>query len=92
MLNKEQTMLTTKQVREIMREHGKGSYEMYTNKTRGDTSNRRRVKCYYRSGKDYPLLEELIKAAGADNVMVTKGSDGFYTSGMGLVVKCVLAL
>jgi hypothetical protein len=82
-------MLTTKQVRAIIAQHSTSSYGVYTNKTTGDTSNRRRVKCYFRGNTK--LLVALSNAAGVDNVTLTAGSNSYYTAGAGIVVKCVLA-
>lgn len=79
-------MLTTKQVRAIIAKHTRDSFGVYTNKTTGDTSNRRRVKCYFRNNWD--LLRELQAAAGIDNVTLTEGSR--YYGDQGIVVKCVL--
>jgi hypothetical protein len=80
-------MLTTKQVRAVIAQHDGNSYGVYTNKTAGDTSNRRRVKCYYRN--NVRLLVALQKAAGVENVRVTPGGD--YAGGRpGIVVQCVI--
>jgi hypothetical protein len=82
-------MLNTKQVRAIIAQHSTSSYGVYTNKTTGDTSNRRRVKCYF--GGNVELFRALQKAAGKQNVTLTAGGDGYYAHGPGIVVKCVLA-
>ncbi len=75
-------MLTTRQVRDIIRKNSKYKFvEMWTNKTTGDTSNRRRVKCYYDG--DTALVAKLQQSAGIENVRVT--TDG------GITVQCVLA-
>jgi len=79
---KEFEMLTTKQVRAIMRKHN--PYRtLWTNKTTGDNSNIRRVKCYYYNNRDRALYDELVQKTGLENVRVT--SEG------GLTVRCVLA-
>jgi hypothetical protein len=80
-------MITTQQVRDIIRTHRPGAL-IYTNKTTGHKGPERRVKCYFRNDKE--LLAELKKAAGADNVTLTAGGDGYYSVGQGIVVKCVL--
>ena len=82
-------MLNTKQVRAIIAQHSTSSYGVYTNKTTGDTSNRRRVKCYF--GGNVKLLKALQKVAGAENVTITEGAQHYYGHGPGIVVKCVLA-
>ncbi len=74
-------MLTTKQVRDIMRKHNPHR-TLWTNKTTGDNSNIRRVKCYYYD-TDRALYDELLEKCGLENVRVT--SEG------GLTVRCVLA-
>jgi hypothetical protein len=84
-------MLNTKQVREIMRKHGKVGGGVYTNKTTGDASDRRRVKCYFDGRCDAELVKELRRLAGRDNVTITEGVDHCYAGGPGIVVKCVLA-
>ena len=81
-------MITTRQVRDIIRTHRPDAL-IYTNKTTGYKGPERRVKCYFRDDKE--LLAALKKAAGADNVSVTAGGDGYYSIGQGIVVKCVLA-
>lgn len=81
-------MLTTKQVRDIMRD---GCWQgwIYTNKVKDPSI--RHVKCYYnpRNSKDVALLHTLKREAGADNVWVTKGA-GYGFSLPGIVVRCVL--
>lgn len=81
-------MLTTIEVRDIMRKAGRDAEYIYTNKTKGHTGNERRVKCYF---PDEKLVAQLKQAAGADNVKIML--HGGYNSGMhdGIVVKCVLA-
>ena len=81
-------MLTTKQVRAIIAQHSDSSYGVYTNKTTGDMSKRRRVKCYFRGNTK--LLVALSNAAGVDNVTLTAG-DGSMRVGRAIIVKCVLA-
>ena len=83
-------MLTTKQVRNIMRKHGHN--ELWTNKTTGDTTNIRRVKCYapYNNAKLNALLAELNKLAGKANVRMTSGEQTYGYGRPGIVVKCVL--
>ena len=82
-------MLNTKQVRSIIAKHSDSSYGVYTNKTAGDMSNRRRVKCYFKN--NVQLLKALQKAAGAGNVTLTEGAQHYYAPGPAIVVKCVLA-
>lgn len=74
-------MLTTTQVRFIMNAYKQKT--IYTNKTWGDKSENRRVKCY---AGDKALLKVLRTAAGTENVTVT---NGLY-NGPGIVVKCIL--
>jgi len=82
-------MLNTKQVRAIIAQHTTDSYGVYTNKTTGDMSNRRRVKCYFQNNVE--LYRALQKAAGTENVTLTPGGSGYYTMGPGIIVKCILA-
>ena len=81
-------MITTKQVRAIMRQHTTNTYGIYTNKTRAHTGTERRVKCYFRNNTN--LLIALQKAAGAENVKVTDGGNGPWAGGPAIVVKCLL--
>ena len=83
-------LLTTIQVRNIMRANGVYGNSMYTNKSKGHTGTARRVKCYYR-GND-KVLAALQKACGADNVTLTPEPPMWHRSwGAGITVKCVLA-
>jgi len=79
-------MVTTKQVRDVMRKHGVSSCEIWTNKYQGWPSDKRTVKCYF--NRRNAMVEELIALAGADNVKVTPGAGHCY-SGLGIVVYCV---
>ena len=83
-------MLTTKQVRHIMRNHLFNSSDIWTNKTTGDMSNIRRVKCYMpgENKKANALLADLNKAAGRANVSITNGSD--YYGRPGITVRCIV--
>ena len=76
-------MITTQQVRDIIRAHRPNSL-IYTNKTNGHKGPERRVKCYYRG--DTELLFMLQTAAGSDNVYLTGHST--MGTGRGLIVKC----
>lgn len=78
-------MLTTKQVRNVMRNHLFDSRDIWTNKTTGDKTNIRRVKCYMPQDnrKANKLLADLKKAAGAENVRITNGDWR-----MGITVRC----
>lgn len=90
-------MLNTKQVREIMRKHGKGVGfldPIYTNKPTSvlPQSVVRHVKCYYNEYKDQMLVDELCRRAGYENVKITQGSTWkFQSRAPGLIVKCILA-
>jgi len=77
---------TTKQIRAIMRRHN--AFGIYTNKTAGDSSDNRRVKCYFSSNKN--LLQELRQVAGRENVTLTPGSN-YWGGQPGIVVKCILS-
>lgn len=79
------TLLTTLQVRTIMRANG--LQPAYTNKTTGHRGNDRRVKAYTPRGKYN--LQALRDKCGAENVTITNGSD--YRNWPGITVKCVLA-
>ena len=85
-------MLTTKQVRNVMRKHLTSTYGLYTNKTKDDTTNIRRVKCYMpRTTKEsMALLTELRALAGASNVNVTKGDQSYGYGRPGITVRCVV--
>ena len=92
-------MATTKQVRNVINKYARNTYDkyarnsygIYTNKTKGDTSLNRRVKCYYNSvSNPEQLILELLKLAGADSVTITKGPQNWYANGRGIVVKCQL--
>ena len=81
-------MATTKQVRNVINKYAKNTYGIYTNKTTGDTSLNRRVKCYYNNvSNPEQLIRELLKLAGADSVTIT---NNWYGNGKGIVVKCQL--
>lgn len=90
-------MLNTKQVREIMRKHGKGVGfldPIYTNKPTSSLlqADVRHVKCYYNEYKDQMLMDELCRRAGYENVKITRGSTLKFQSGApGLIVRCILA-
>lgn len=82
-------MLTTTEVRAIMRKHGRES--IWTNKAPGHAGNVRTVKCYEPWDFDVytRLSRELCKKAGRDNVSFTSG--GGEVGMPGIVVKCVIA-
>lgn len=85
-------MLTTIQVRAIMRRHIKTNAwdRIWTNrwKNSGDV---RSVKCYEPSDfkQSMTLLRELQRLAGANNVNITAGSE--YLSHSGITVRCLIA-
>ena len=82
-------MLTTKEVRKIIRKYRTGA-AIWTDKPvphSSYTDPLRRVKCYY-DGNGV-LLRALQKAAGSGNVTVTKGNP-YRNRGPGIVVKCLL--
>jgi hypothetical protein len=81
-------MLTTTQVRAIIRKHSTNTYGIYTNKTKDHTGPERRVKTYFRN--DVDLFRALQKAAGRANVYLTPGSDYCHSIGPAIIVKCVL--
>ena len=85
-------MLTTKQVRNIMRKHLTSTYGLYTNKTAGDTTNIRRVKCYmpHKTKEGMSLLAELRASAGVGNVNVTKGDQSYGCGRPGITVRCIV--
>ena len=84
-------MLTTTEVRKIIRKHTTGA-DIWTDKPvphRSYTGSLRRVKCYF-DGNGV-LLRALQKAAGSGNVTVTRGNPySMYNRGPGIVVKCLL--
>lgn len=98
-------MLTTKQVRSIMVKHGMPTHGVYTNKTPGDSSKRRRVKCYMPQNKALAnkLLVDLREQAGAENVDVVSFVQPLYRRNRAgqwaledqviksIIVKCELA-
>jgi hypothetical protein len=79
-------MLTTKQVRKILSSHGLNYH--YTNKTYGDTSNRRRVKTYFSCSDAVKkqVIMDLRAATGPENVKVVDSR----VFGSAVIVKCVL--
>jgi hypothetical protein len=79
-------MLTTKQVRAIMRSHNVPAIYMYTNKTYASTSNVRRVKCYLAPCVNQQLVQVLKAATNPKNVKIVYNN--FFHS---LIVTCVLA-
>ena len=85
-------MLTTKQVRKVMRNHLFDSCDIWTNKTTGDTTNIRRVKCYMPNDnrKATNLINDLKKAAGADNVRLTSGEATYGYGRPGITVRCIV--
>jgi hypothetical protein len=81
-------MLTTTQVRAIMRENG--GFPAYTNKSAGHTGNIRRVKAYYNGNAK--MLAALREKCGISNVNLTDGAS--YVRGPSLravTVRCTLA-
>ncbi len=76
------TQVTTKQVRAVIAQFGTKKI-VYTNKTRGDASPLRRVKCYAGGSG---LLAALRSLAGRENVRVLRNSP----YGDSVIVKCVL--
>lgn len=83
-------MLTTKEVRKIMRKHGAWFGVIYTNKVKDP--NVRHVKCYYNANNrdDTEMFKQLQELAGAENVKVTKGA-GYGYAPKGIVVKCKMS-
>jgi hypothetical protein len=81
-------LLTTLNVRSIMRKNGCGSGGIYTNRY-GKTGTARTVKCYYCGNAS--ALAALQAACGEENVKLTAGSKHFRSWGEGITVKCVLA-
>ena len=83
-------MLTTTQVRAIIRKHKTVSIwdPIWTNKTRKNPGNQRSVKCYFLD--NYDLLDALIVAAGKENVKVTPGAQYSSALGPAITVKCNL--
>jgi hypothetical protein len=85
-------MLTTLEVRAIMKSHISTSYynPIYTNK-RAELFERS-VKCYMpKPDVAERLIDELREKAGAENVKVTEGSNYAYSPGPGIIVRCLLA-
>ena len=84
-------MITTTQVRSIMKKNGILFNQCYTNKTTGETGKARRVKAYFRGDQNSKVYKELVKAAGKTNVKIL---DNFYPSGyngiQSLIVRCEL--
>ncbi len=86
-------LLTTLQVRKIMRKHG--GEPVYTNKTTGYEGRHRRVKAYYFGNEK--MLKALQKKCGKKNVTLTDGGSSYpsgfgYSGGLpGVTVRCVLA-
>jgi hypothetical protein len=82
-------MITTKQVRDIMRKYTKST--IYTNKVKA--KNERSVKCYLPSDSVVAkkLLSELDAAAGANYVNTYKYSSYYYAPLDSVTVRCVIA-
>lgn len=80
-------MLTTKEVRKILSLHGLNYH--YTNKTFGDTSNRRRIKTYFSCSDAVKklVIKDLLAATSTDNVKVVDSR----VFGSAVIVKCILA-
>ena len=78
-------MLTTIQVRAIMRKHGFGG-TLYTNKSAGHEGRERRVKMYGHGTA--ALQKELAQAGGADTLTFTFNMG--YNETDGLTVRCLL--
>lgn len=78
-------MITTKQVRNLIRTHRPDAL-IYTNKTTGHKGPERRVKCYFRNDRE--LLVLLSIAAGPENVYTTAGGGYMYSPGAAIIVKC----
>jgi hypothetical protein len=82
-------LLTTLQVRSIMRAHGVKGSSIYTNKSANHTGNIRRVKCYYFD--NHPLLNALIEACGGENINITPGVHYIAApAAAGLTVRCII--
>lgn len=88
-------MITTKQARKIMKDGGRDSAFIWTNKPSKQCGTVRHVKCY--KPDDYKVRKDLLKvlrtAAGAENVWETAGSK--YISRRrndgAIIVRCTLA-
>ena len=87
MIEKEMKMLTTKQVRAIIRKHDPDLGSLYspiwTNKW--DDTNKRSIKIYD-SGDTAALLQELRALAGAENVRIVP-NDNYCDA---ITVRCVI--
>jgi hypothetical protein len=84
-------MLTTRQVRDILKQHVNQNVfnPFWTNKTRKDPGNLRTVKVYL-EGNTSRVIHALIKAGvNIDDINVTDGSE--YRGIGGLTVRCILA-
>lgn len=85
-------MLTTLEVRAIMKSHISASYwnPIYTNKLA--KPGQRSVKCYMPEDTvAESLLTELRQKAGAENVKVTEGAPYFGGIGPAIIVRCLMA-
>jgi hypothetical protein len=82
-------MITTKQVRDIMRKYTESV--IYTNKVKA--KNERSVKCYLPSDPVVAkkLLSELDAAAGESCVSTYKYSSYYYAPLDSVTVRCVIA-
>lgn len=78
-------MITTVQVRAIMRKHN--AHHIWTNKTKGHKGLARRVKCWA-TGDKVAMMSELRSVAGASNVYEGTDPAAYYGS---IIVKCELA-
>ncbi|MCA1800098.1 MAG: hypothetical protein LC650_02245 [Actinobacteria bacterium] len=89
-------LVTTKQVRDVMRTHGHDSGSVYTNKVKSADGTVRSVKCYYCDNDR--LVADLRKLAGAENVKITQGGEIREVPGTrdpfilpGITVRCQIA-
>jgi hypothetical protein len=85
-------MLTTKQVRDIMRRHINPNIwnPMWTNKTSKNCGNVRAVKAYFNGDVTHPMIKELLQAGvDLDDLNFTAGSE--HNGLEGLTVRCRLA-
>ena len=78
-------MLTTTQVRAIMRKHGHRG-DIWTNKSAGHEGRERRVKIYGHGTA--AMQKELARAGGADTLTFTVNMG--YNETDGLTVRCLL--
>jgi len=83
-------MLTTKQVRKIIRDHDVDPRNIWTNRRAGPTGLERSVKCYIQDADDPTDLIHAVMSTGNAQFRVTHGRSRSSCNAPGFIVDCVL--